>query len=166
MKARDDGGDQSLLAADGGGIKERVFASENIGKEGEEIELHGQSIFAGGHEIRLERAQGALVGLTVFVAEFVPAGPPASADHVESGVVNLGEVLIPDVCVGMLEIEALHFARHVGGADDREGMAIEFEVVVIDTEMWTGAEIRFVADPETGVVDGANLIALKQVELR
>ena len=163
MEAGDDGRDQSLLAADGLGIEESVGASEDVGQEGEEVELHGQAVLAGGHEIGFDRAQGALVGLTVFVGELVPAAPPAGADHVESGVVNLREILIPDVDVGMLEVETLDFARHVGGADDGEGMAVEFEVVVVDAEMRAGAKIGFVADPEGGMVEGADAIAFEQL---
>ena len=51
MKTRDEGRDQSLLATDCGGIEECIFASENIGQKGEKIELHGQAVFAGSHEI-------------------------------------------------------------------------------------------------------------------
>src|ERR1017187_7923934 len=80
VKARDDGRNQSLLSANGRGIEEGVGASENVGQEGEEIELHRQAVLAGGHEIRFKRAQRALIGLTVFVAEFIPSGPPAGAD--------------------------------------------------------------------------------------
>ena len=49
VKACDDGGDQSLLAADGSGIEESVRASEDVGQKGEEIELHRQAILACGH---------------------------------------------------------------------------------------------------------------------
>ncbi len=63
----------------------------------------------------------------------------------------------------MLEIKPLHFARHVSRADDGEGMAIEFEVVVIDAEARAGAEEGFVADPEGGVVDGADAVAFEQL---
>src|SRR5271154_4075458 len=99
MEARDDGRNQSLLAADGCGIEKRICSSKYIRQEGEKIELHRQAILASGHQIGSESAQRALVGLAVFVAEFVPAGPPAGADHVESGVVNLGEILIPHIHV-------------------------------------------------------------------
>ena len=147
------------------GIEKGVGASENVGQKGEEIELHRQAVLAGGHQIGFERAQRALVGLAVFVAELVPAGPPAGADHVQSGIVNLGEILVPHIHVGMLEIKALHFARHVSRADDRERMAVEFEVVVVDAEMRAGAEIGFVADPEAGMIDGADAVALQQLRL-
>ena len=49
VEAGDDRRDQSLLAADGLGIEEGIGASEHIGEEGEEIELHRQAVFAGGH---------------------------------------------------------------------------------------------------------------------
>ena len=78
---------------------------------------------------------------------------------------NLGEVLIPDVDVGMIEVEALDFARHVGGADDCERMAVEFEVVVVDAKMRAGAKEGFVADPERGVVEGADAGAFEQLRL-
>src|SRR5271165_5338953 len=109
MEARDDGSNQSLLAADGCGIKKSVRSSENVGQESEEIELYRQAIFAGGHQIGFKRAQRALVGLTVLIAKLVPASPPASANHVQSGVVNLGEILVPHVHVGVVEKETLDF---------------------------------------------------------
>src|SRR5579872_4164969 len=163
MEARDHGRNQSLLAADGRGVEEGVGASENVGEEGEKIELHREPVFTSSHQIGFEGAQGALVGLTVFVAEFIPAGPPSGADHVESGVVNLAEILVPYVHVGMLEEKALDFARHVGCADDGERMAVEFEVVVVDSEMRAGSEEGFVADPEGGMIDGANPRSLHQL---
>src|SRR5271166_3513653 len=65
----------------------------------------------------------------------------------------------------MLKIEALYLARHIGRADHRQGMAVELEIVVVDAEMRTGTKIRLVANPEGGMVDGANLITFHQLRL-
>jgi hypothetical protein len=138
VKAGDDGRDESLLFANGVGIEVRIFSAEHFGEEREEIELDWEIIFARGHQKRFERAQSSLVGLTVFVAELVPAGPPSGANGVEAGVMNLGEVAIPNVGIGVLEVEALYFAGHICGANYRERVAVEFEVVSIDGEAGAG----------------------------
>src|SRR5215472_9964019 len=61
-----------------------VIASQNLGQEGEEIELHRQLVFAGGHQVGFDRPQRSFVRLAVLVAELVPSRPPAGANHVES----------------------------------------------------------------------------------
>ena len=89
MKALDHGRNQCLLAANRFWIEVRVHASQNIRQERKKIELHGQAVFARSHEIRFERPQRALVRLTILVAELVPTRPPAGADHVQTGGMNL-----------------------------------------------------------------------------
>ena len=117
-----------------------IRAAKNFRQKSEEIELHGQTISARGHQVGFERAEGALVGAAGFVAEFVPAGPPAGANHVEAGGMDEREIAVPDVDVGMIEEQALHFAGHIGGADDGEGFAIDGEVIGIDAERGAGAQ--------------------------
>ena len=76
------------------------------------------------------------------------------------------EIAVPHVDVGMIEEEALHFAGHVGGADDGEGFAIDGEVIGIDAEGGAGAQESFIANPEGGVVDGADRGCLRGDALR
>ena len=150
---------------DGLRIEKSIRSSENIGQEREDIELHGQAVLARRHQIGFHRSESAFVGLTVFVAELVPTGPPAGADHVQAGVVNLPEILIPHINIRVVEIEALHLARHVGCADNGQRMTVQFEVVAIDGEPRTRMEIGFVANPIAGMVDRAHAVVIDQFRL-
>src|ERR1700733_14384197 len=76
---------------------------------------------------------------------------------------DLRQILVPDVYVGMLEIKALHFTGHISCANHRQRAAIELEVVVVDAEARTGEEIRSVANPESRMVDRTNPIAFQQL---
>src|ERR1700675_4275713 len=139
-------------------IEIRVHASQNIRQEREKIELHGDAVFARGHEIRFERPQGALVRLTILVAELVPPRPPAGADHVQAGGMDLREVPIPHVDVRAIEIKTLGFTRHVGGSDDGERLAIELEVILVHGHARTGTQEGLIANPKSGVMNGAKLV--------
>ena len=145
------------------GSRKALAPPRTSGRNAKKLNCTGRPYLRAVIKIGLERAQSAFVGLTVFVAELVPAGPPSGANHVESGIVNLGKILIPDIHVGMLEEEALDFARHVRCTDDGERMAVDFEVVVVDAQVRAGAEIGFVADPEGGMVDRADAVAFEQL---
>ena len=129
-------------------IQIRVYAAEDFGKKRKEIELYRQAVFVRGHQVGFERAERAFVRLAVLVAEFVPTGPPPRAQHVEASVLNLGHVAVPDEHVGMVEIEALDFARHVRGSNDSERMAVKFKEIVIDRQVRAGAQKLGVANPE------------------
>ena len=153
MKVPDDRADQSLLLAHGLRIEIGVGAAENFGKKREKSELHGEAVFASGHQIGFQGAQGAVIGPAGLVAEFVPTGPPAGANHVEASGVNQSHVAVPDVDIRMIEIEALNFAGHVRGANNGERLVVELEVIGVNRKAWTGAEIGFIANPESGVVD-------------
>ena len=165
VKARDYRGDEGLLLAQRLRIQIRIHAAEDLRKKGEEIELHGKAVLARGHEIGFESAECTLVGLAIFIAKFVPAGPPSRAKHVETGGLDLRHVAVPDVGVGMVEIEALDFARHVCGANDGERMAVDLKEVVIDLQMRAGAQELGFANPKAGTVGGANRISFQEIGL-
>ena len=78
---------------------------------------------------------------------------------------NLPEILIPHINIRVVEIEALHLARHVGRANDRQRTAIYCEIIAIDGEMRAGAEKIFVAYPKAGVVASADAVAIDQLRL-
>jgi hypothetical protein len=79
--------------------------------------------------------------------------------------VDQREVTIPDVDVRVVEIEALDLTGHVGGADNSERFAIERKVIGIDAKVRAGAEVSFIANPEGGVIDGAESGAFEQARL-
>ncbi len=160
VEALDHGRNQCLLAANRLRIEVRVYASQYIRQEREKIELHGQTVLARGHEIGFERPQRALIRLTILVADLVPTRPPAGADHVQSRGMNLREVPIPHVDVGVIEIKTLRLTRHVGGSNDGEGLAIEFEVILVHRHARAGAQEGLVANPKSGVMDGAKLVVI------
>ena len=66
------------------------------------------------------------------------------------------EIGIPDVNVGVIEVQTLHFAGHVGGADDSERSSVEREVIGVDAELRARAKVGFISNPEGGMVDGAD----------
>ena len=70
---------------------------------------------------------------------------------------DLRHVLIPDPGVGLGEVEAGDVARHIGGADDGQGFAVELEVVGTYGEFGAGKEVIPVADPKTGTIDAQGL---------
>src|ERR1700745_4275676 len=70
---------------------------------------------------------------------------------------------IPEIDVRIFEVEALGFARHIGGAHHGDGLAIALEIVLVYSETRTGAEVGFVADPEAGMISGANLVAFEEL---
>ncbi len=156
MKARCHGGNQRCLLANRFGVKIRIHSTQNFWQERKKVELHRQTVPARGHQIGFQRTQCAFVGLAILVGKFIPARPPSGTDHVQPGVVNLTQIAVPDVNVGMIEIQALNFAGHVGGANDGEGLAIELKVVLVHAELRAGAEVVFIADPESGVVGSAD----------
>src|SRR4029077_18251869 len=129
------------------------------------IELHRQAIFTGRHQIGFQRAQRPLVRLAILIAELVPASPPPGADHVQSRIMDLSEILIPYVNVGMLEKRSLHFARHVCRAHYRQRMTVKFKVIVIDTQTWPGSKVRFVTNPESRMINRTHSLALQQLRL-
>ena len=89
MKAGCDGGDESALPAYDFRIQIRIHSAQNVGQKSEEGKLHRQLVPARGHQIRFQRAQSSIVRLSVFVAELVPARPPAGANHVQTGCMDL-----------------------------------------------------------------------------
>ncbi len=146
VEAAGDGTDQRLLSAHGFTVEVGIRAAENFGKEGKEIELYGELIFTGGHQVGFKGAKGAVVGAAGFVAELIPAGPPARANHVEASAVDEGEIAVPHVDVGMIEEEALDFTGHIGGADYGERFVVDREVVRVDGEMGAGTKESFIAN--------------------
>ena len=155
MKTRGHGRNQRGLLAHRFGIEIRIHSAQNLRQERKEVELDRQAVLARGHQIRFHRAQRALVRLAVLVGELVPARPPSGANHVQPGVVNLPQIAVPHINIGMIEIQPLHFARHVRRADDGQRLAIQLEVVFVHAELGAGAQVVEVANPEGGVVDGA-----------
>ena len=150
------------LRVPGDGVEVGVFAAEVLRQEGEEVELDGQVVVAGAHEEGFDGAQGVFGHGAVWADERVPAGPEAAADHVEALAVDLRHVLVPDPGVGFREIEAGDVARHVRGADDGEGLAVELEVVGANGEFRAGKEIVPVAYPEAGTVDAQGLAVAQE----
>src|SRR6516165_825567 len=76
-----------------------------------------------------------------------------------------GKIGIPDVHVGMIEVQALHFAGHVGRADDCQGPALKRKVVGVHSEFGAGVKISFIANPEGGMIDSADRRTLEQARL-
>src|SRR6516165_4003631 len=76
-----------------------------------------------------------------------------------------GKIGIPDVHVGMIEVQALHFAGHVGRADDCQGPALKRKVVGVHSEFGAGVKISFIANPEGGMIDSAHRRTLEQARL-
>ncbi len=76
---------------------------------------------------------------------------------------NLAKFLVPDVHIGIFEVQTLRLARHVGCANDGEGVTVKLEIVLVDREPRAGAQVGFVANPEAGVIDGANLVSLQKL---
>src|SRR5262249_45471916 len=142
------------------GIEVRIDTSQDIRQEREEVELYWKAILASRHQVCLKRAQRFLVWLSVFIAELVPSGPPTGSDHVEPRLADLSQVTVPDVHVGVFEVEPLYLARHVRRSDHGERFAVQFEVIAICRESRPRAQVRFVANPKTRMVYGAKLIAL------
>ena len=70
---------------------------------------------------------------------------------------NLAHVAVPDGNVRMIEVEPLHFARHICCADHGQRLAVEFEIVFVDAELGAGAQVVFVSDPEGGVIGPVRL---------
>ena len=94
-------------------------------------------MFACGHQVSFECSQGPLVRLAILVAELIPSRPPAGAKHVQSCCLDVSQFLIPDVDVGVFEIQALGFTGHVRSAHYREGLAAPLEVVAVNAETGT-----------------------------
>ena len=138
MKPRHHRAYQRLLLARRLRIKVRIRAAQHVRQKCKKIKLHRQMVFAGGHQIGLHGAQGALVRLPIFVAEFIPAGPPSRPQHVQSRGLNLRQVAVPHVNVRMLEVKPLHVAGHVGGSRNRQRLPIDFEVVAVHGEARPG----------------------------
>src|SRR5260370_695090 len=92
-----------LLFFDRSRIEIAIHATQEIGQEGKEVELHRQTVPARGHQVGFEGAQRLLRWLAAWVAEFFPSCPPAGAQHVEPGRADLREVALPDINVGALE---------------------------------------------------------------
>src|SRR5579859_3704511 len=93
------------------------------------------------HEKRFDRPQRPFVWLARLVKELVPPSPPTRADHVQSSRRNLPEILVPDVRIGMLEIETLHLARHVRRSDHCQRLPIELKKVSIDGDLRTRLQV-------------------------
>ena len=141
----------------GDGIEVGVLAAKVFRQEGEEVELDGQMVVAGAHEEGFDGAERVLGHGAVGADERVPAGPEAAADHVEAFAVDLRHVLVPDVRVGFGEVEAGDVARHVGGADDGQGFAVQLEIIGSDGEFGAGEQVVPVVHPETRTIDAEGL---------
>src|SRR6185437_6737046 len=63
----------------------------------------------------------------------------------------------------MIEVEPLHFARHVGRANHRERLAVELKVILVDAELWAGAQVVEIPNPEGGMVGPAYLAVHEQL---
>ncbi len=122
-------------------------------------------MLTGCHQVGLEGAKRSLVGMSIFVAELIPASPPAGADHVQTGLANLSEIAIPHVDARVFKVQALNIAGHVGCSDNRQGSTIQFEVVSIHAEARTRAQIGFISYPEARAINSANLLAVEQLSL-
>src|SRR6516162_8099687 len=107
METRGNCGDERLLLAERVRIQIWIHAAKDFRKEGKKIELNRKAVLSCGHQVGFERAQRAFVRLAIFVAELIPAGPPAGAQHVQASGLDLRHVPVPDVRVRMIEIETL-----------------------------------------------------------
>src|ERR1700739_1448484 len=72
---------------------------------------------------------------------------------------------IPEIDILVFEVQALGFARHVGGAHHGEGLAVALKIVFVYGETRAGAKIGFVADPEARVETSANLLSIEELRL-
>ncbi len=117
----------------------------------------------GGHEVRLDGAQRALVRAPLLVTELGPARPPAGPDHVQACGTDPFQVAVPDVDVRMLEEETLDVARHVRRSHDGQRTPVQLEEVAIDGEARARVEGGEVADPEAGAVDCPHPIVLQKL---
>jgi hypothetical protein len=116
------------------GSKYALAPPKTSGRKAKKVTWRGRPVLARGHQIRLERAERALVRAALAIGELVPRRPPARAHHVHAGARHLGEVRVPHGGVGVLEEEALHVARHERGAHDGERLAVELEVALVRGE--------------------------------
>ena len=115
-----------MLFAHSFGIQIGIRASQNLGQKCEEVELNRKPILARGHQISLYRSKRAFVGMPILIAEFVPSCPPAGANHIQTSVMDLAEILVPDICIGIFKKKALNLTRHVGRSNYRDRIAIQF----------------------------------------
>ena len=143
---------EAILHRQGGWIEIGVAGAECLGKKCEQVELHGEVITPRRHQHRLDRAQGRLAGRLVRVDQPVPGRPDASADHVQPAGADLLQVPVPHPHVGLAQVVAIDIARHVSGADHRQRLAVELEIVAVDGELRAAAQIRQVAHPEARAI--------------
>ena len=165
MKAARQACHESLLPSHCNRIEVGILAVQHVGDEREQIKLHRQVIFARGHQKSFERAQRAFRGNAVLVHEMLPSGPPTGAQHVDAGRAYLRHVAIPHVCVGVLEIHALHIACHISRANNCQRLVIYQQVILVGCEPGTGAQIILVVNPKSGMIDGPQFGAFHQTRL-